>query len=76
MQVDWAHFGKLTIGRAERQLMAFIMVLSYSRHLFLRLYLGAAMSEFIHGHVTAFSHFQGVARSLLYCELSRNTEQV
>ena len=29
-QVDWAHFGKLTVGRAVRPLMAFVMVLSYS----------------------------------------------
>ena len=41
-QVDWAHFGKLSIGRALRPLMAFVMVLSYSRHLFLRFYLGAS----------------------------------
>lgn len=46
-QVDWAHFGKLTIGRAVRPLMAFVMVLSYSRHVFLRFYLGAAMTQFI-----------------------------
>ncbi len=69
MQVDWAHFGKLVIGRAERPLMAFVMVLSYSRHLFLRFYLGAAMSEFIHAHVEAFTHFQGVGRTLLYDNL-------
>ena len=31
-QVDWAFFGKLTVGRALRPLMAFVMVLSYSRH--------------------------------------------
>ena len=30
-QIDWGHFGKITIGRAERTLMAFVMVLSYSR---------------------------------------------
>jgi len=35
-QTDWAHFGKLSIGRAQRPLMAFVMVLSYSRHLFVR----------------------------------------
>ena len=28
---DWAHFGKITIGRAERPLLAFVIVLSYSR---------------------------------------------
>ena len=33
-QVDWAHFGKLTIGRAERPLMVFVLVLSYSRYPF------------------------------------------
>ena len=44
-QVDWAHFGRLRVGRAERPLMAFVMVLSYSRHVFLRFYLNAAMSS-------------------------------
>ncbi len=68
-QVDWAHFGKLTIGRAVRPLMAFVMVLSYSRHLFLRFYLGATMAYFIRGHVEAFLHFQGVARTMLYDNL-------
>jgi transposase len=68
-QVDWAHFGKLTIGRAVRPLMAFVMVLSYSRHLFLRFYLGASMAYFIRGHVEAFTHFQGVARTALYDNL-------
>src|SRR5512145_1658103 len=46
-QVDWAHFGKLAIGRAVRPLMAFVMVLSYSRHLFLRFYPGASMGYFL-----------------------------
>ena len=68
-QVDWAHFGKLSVGRAVRPLMAFVMVLSYSRHLFLRFYLGAAMSEFIHGHVEAFAWFNAVPRVLLYDNL-------
>jgi hypothetical protein len=68
-QVDWAHFGKLTVGRALRPLMAFVMVLSYSRHLFLRFYLGAAMNYFIRGHVEAFASFNSVPRVLLYDNL-------
>ena len=68
-QVDWAHFKTLTIGRAVRPLMAFVMVLSYSRHLFLRFYLGAAMDNFLRGHVAAFEHYQGVGRTLLYDNL-------
>lgn len=74
-QVDWAHFGKLTVGRAVRPLMAFVMVLSYSRQLFLRFYLGAAMNYFIRGHVAlgqpleAFAAFDAVPRVLLYDNL-------
>jgi transposase len=68
-QVDWAHFGKLTIGHAVRPLMAFVMVLSYSRHLFLRFYFGASMSYFIRAHVEAFAYFNSVPRVLLYDNL-------
>ena len=68
-QVDWAHFGKLTVGRAVRPLMAFVMVLSYSRQLFLRFYLGAAMNYFIRGHVEAFDSFNAVPRVVLYDNL-------
>ena len=49
--------------------MAFVMVLSYSRHLFLRFYLGASMDYFIRGHVEAFSAFGSVPRVLLYDNL-------
>ena len=65
-QVDWAHFGKLTIGRAERPLMAFVLVLSYSRYPFLRFSLGASLAHLIRGHVEAFSALGGTARVLLY----------
>lgn len=68
-QVDWGHFGKVTIGRALRPLLAFVMVLSYSRMTFLRFYLDAKMPNFLRGHVDAFDHFGGVARVLLYDNL-------
>jgi len=68
-QVDWAHFGHLIVGRATRPLMAFVMVLSFSRQLFLRFYLGAAMNYFIRGHVEAFLAFNSVPRVLLYDNL-------
>ena len=68
-QVDWGHFGKLTIGRAQRPLMAFVMVLSYSRHVFLRFYLNAAMANFLRGHVEAFEFFDAVPRVALYDNL-------
>ena len=68
-QVDWAHFGHLQIGRARRPLMAFVMVLSYSRMIFLRFFLDARMDSFLRGHVEAFCAFAGVARVLLYDNL-------
>jgi transposase len=68
-QVDWAHFGKLEIGRASRPLWAFVMVLSYSRRLFLRFFPGASMPFFVRGHVQAFADFGGVPRVLLYDNL-------
>jgi len=68
-QVDWAHFGKVAIGKATRVLWAFVMVLSYSRHLFLRFYLGSSMPFFLRGHVEAFSAWNGVPRVLLYDNL-------
>jgi transposase len=68
-QVDWAHFGHLQIGRARRPLMAFVMVLSYSRQIFLRFFLDARIESFLRGHVGAFAAWQGVPRVLLYDNL-------
>lgn len=68
-QVDWGHFGKITVGQAERHLMAFVMVLSHSRMIFLRFYLNARMESFLRGHLDAFEHFGGVPRVLLYDNL-------
>jgi transposase len=68
-QVDWAHFGHLTIGRAHRPLMAFVMVLSYSRQIFLRFFLDARMENFLRGHAAAFSAWNGLSRVLLYDNL-------
>ena len=65
-QVDWAHFGKLTIGRAQRPLMAFVLVLSYSRYSFLRFYLNASLANLVRGHVEAFSVLGGGVRQILF----------
>lgn len=67
--MDWAHFGKLTIGRAQRTLMAFVMVLSCSCHLFLRFHLNSVMANFLRGHVDAFTYFDAVPCVVLYDNL-------
>ena len=68
-QVDWAHFGTMTVGRARRKLLAFVMVLSHSRRIFLRFFFGARMPVFLRGHVEAFAYFGGVPRHCLYDNL-------
>jgi transposase len=68
-QVDWGHFGRHAIGRARRPLMAFVMVLSYSRQIFLRFFLDARLENFLRGHVGAFQAWNGLPRVLLYDNL-------
>ena len=68
-QVDWGHFGKVRIGKAERSLMAFVMVLSWSRMTYLHFFLDARMPSFLRGHELAFAAFGGVPRELLYDNL-------
>lgn len=68
-QVDWAHFGKIEIGRAVRSLLAFVCVLSYSRRIFLRFYLDQRIENFLRGHVAAFAAFGGLPRVLIYDNL-------
>ena len=68
-QIDWGHFGHLSIGRAKRTLMAFVMVLSWSRQIFLRFYLNQRMESFLRGHVAAFDAWGSLPRVLLYDNL-------
>lgn len=67
-QVDWGHFGRLD-GRGSRQLMAFVIVLSWSRALYLRFFLGQQTENFLRGHQSAFEEWGGVPRVLLYDNL-------
>jgi transposase len=68
-QVDWGHFGKIRIGRAQRPLLAFVIVLSYSRRLYLRFFLGQHTENFLRGHEAAFLKWGGCPRILLYDNL-------
>ena len=68
-QVDWGHFGKIQVGRAQRPLSAFVMVLGWSRAIHVLFTLDQTMESFLRGHVEAFSYFGGSARTLLYDNL-------
>lgn len=68
-QVDWGHFGVVLVGRARRKLYGFVLVLSWSRRIFLRFGYDIGMAGFLRGHVEAFARLGGVPRVLLYDNL-------
>ncbi|MFQ5927196.1 MAG: IS21 family transposase [Terriglobia bacterium] len=65
-QVDWAHFGQVRIGRAQRRLSCFVLTLSYSRALFLEFFFDQTLENLLRGHVHAFQDLGGCPRTLLY----------
>ena len=68
-QVDWAHFGVVNIGRAQRRLSCFVITLSYSRALYLEFFFDQTLENLLRGHVRAFNDWGGLARILLYDNL-------
>ena len=68
-QVDWAHFGEVSVGRARRRLSCFVITLSYSRALYLEFFFDQSMESFLRGHIHAFEDWQGFPRILLYDNL-------
>ena len=68
-QVDWAHCGKVTVGRTTRHLSAFVMVLSSSRMSYVRFFYDQRLGSFLAGHVSALSALGGVPRVVLYDNL-------
>ncbi|MBC7530941.1 MAG: IS21 family transposase [Oligoflexus sp.] len=65
-QVDWAHFGTLEVGKAKRKLSAFVMVLSYSRAIFVRFTFDQTVETLLFCHSLAFENLGGVPRTILY----------
>src|SRR5450631_3329433 len=49
--------------------MAFVMVLAWSRQIFVQFFLDARMENFLRGHVAAFSAWNGLPRILFYDNL-------
>ena len=68
-QADWASFGTVTIGRAQRRLSCFVLTLAYSRALYLEFFLNQSLENFLLGHVHAFAAWGGAPRTVLYDNL-------
>jgi transposase len=65
-QADWAHFGQVRIGQANRKLSCFVITLSYSRALWVEFFFDQSIENLLLGHVHAFSDWGGVVRTILY----------
>ena len=66
-QADWAYCGKFTAPDGRKlSVYAFLMVLSYSRMLFVRFTPSMKMRELIECHQEAFAFFGGWTDSILY----------
>lgn len=68
-QCDWANCGSVQIGRVKRNLSAFVMILSYSRLLYVEFTLSQCLEDFLQCHINAFRFFGGVPKKILYDNL-------
>jgi len=68
-QVDWANVGSLVIGNAKRKVSCFVMVLSYSRMMYIEFTLSQCLEDFLACHAHAFQAFGGVTRKINYDNL-------
>jgi transposase len=68
-QVDWGSFGQIRVGSSQRPLSAFLIVLSWSRALWVDFSLDQRMETFLRMHRRALEFFGGVPRRILYDNL-------
>jgi len=64
-QVDWGSAGSLAVGSTTRRLSFFVMVLCYSRLMYLEFTLGQTLEQFLSCHENAFRAFGGVPRGVM-----------
>src|ERR671922_452469 len=58
-QVDWGMFGAVPVGQTQRRLSFFVMVLCYSRMIYLEFTLAQGMEQFLACHRHALEFFGG-----------------
>ena len=63
-QVDWGEFGTIAVGNTRRRLSFFVMVLAYSRQMYVEFTLSQTMEHFLAAHVHAF-HALGVPQKVM-----------
>ena len=61
-QAGWGEWGTIAVGYTRRRLSFFLMVLCYSRRMYLEFTVSQKMEFFLACHETAFAVFGGVPR--------------
>jgi len=64
-QADWGSFGYVPVGATTRRLSFFIMVLCYSRMMYLEFTVSQTMEHFLACHQHAFEAFGGVPQKIM-----------
>ena len=64
-QVDWGSFGAVPVGQTSRRLSFFIMVLCYSRMLYVEFTVSQTMEHFLACHQHAFEFFGGIPQKVM-----------
>lgn len=64
-QVDWGNYDTVTVGDIKRRLSFFVMVLAYSRMLYVEFTLLQTMEHFLACHQNAFRFFGGVPEKIM-----------
>jgi transposase len=64
-QVDWGSFGSVAVGQTWRRLSFFVMVLCYSRLLYVEFTVSQTMEHFLACHQHAFEAFGGVPQTVM-----------
>lgn len=65
-QCDWGSFGSITDGITRRKLYCFVMVLSYSRMMYIEFTTQMDEGTLLRCHINAFQYFDGVPSKILY----------
>jgi len=63
-QVDWGEFGAIAVGNTRRRLSFFVMVLAWSRQMYVEFTLSQTMEHFLGAHINAFNAL-GVPRKVM-----------
>ena len=64
-QVDWGSWEMIDMGSARRRLSFFVMVLGYSRMLYVEFTLSQSQEHFLQAHRNAFEFFGGVPEKIM-----------